>query len=231
MNMENEKNKMAILAGLVENTFSSKKDLSVLEIINKYDYLRKAFKYIIKNNKSNGAPYHNLNHLLTVTKAVYDGVSEETTADDKMMKEMLITAIFHDFNHSAGKTTDDKNIEEAKKGIKNFLKEEKIDADFKFISEVLDATQYPYIIDKKDLNIYQGIIRDADIVQVMMYNWIHQSAFGLSQEFGKSFEEFIPAQKKFIESVEFNTQWGKNLKEAHWDKVVKETEMLESIFK
>jgi len=229
--MENEKNKMAILAGLVENKFTSKQDLSTIEIINKFDYLKKAFKFIIKNNKSNSAPYHNLNHLLTVTKAVYDGVSEETTTEDKMMKEMLIAAIFHDFNHSAGKTTDDKNIKEAKKGVETFLKEEKVDADFKFISEILDATQYPYVIDKKDLNIYQEIIRDADIVQVMMYNWIHQSVFGLSQEFGKSFEDFIPAQKKFIEDIEFNTAWGKKLKKVHWDRVVKETEILEKIFK
>ena len=229
--METEKNKMAVLAGLVESKLTSKQDLSVIEIIDKFDYLKKAFKYIIENNKSNDAPYHNLNHLLTVTKAVYDGMHEEDAGSDKMMKEMLISAIFHDFNHSVGKKTDDKNIEDAKKGIKDFLEQEKIDADFDFISQVLDATQYPYVIPKKHLNLYQRIMRDADIVQVLQYNWIHQSVFGLSQELGKSFKDFISAQKKFVETIEFNTSWGERLKKEHWDKLIKETEILENIFK
>ncbi len=225
-----EKNKMKILAGLSENTTPQKKELSALEIINKYDYLKTAFKYVVLNNKSNDAPYHNLNHLLTVTKAVYDGMQAEDLGKDKKIKEMLIAAIFHDFNHSAGKKTDDKNVADAKKGIKEFLESEKIEADFDFIELLLNATQYPYVIENKDLTIYQAIIRDADIVQVLMYNWIHQSVFGLSQELKMSFVDFIKAQRKFIDNVEFNTSWGKQLKKDNWKRVTKETEILEQIF-
>lgn len=229
--MGTEKNKMAILAGLEESASPENSDLPILDIINKFDYLKSAFRYVVLNNKSNGAPYHNLNHLLTVTKAVYDGMQAEGLGKDDKLKEMLLAGIFHDFNHSAGKKTDDKNITDAKKGLREFLEEEKIEADSDFIDKVLDATQYPYVIDSDKLNEYQKIIRDADIVQVMMYNWIHQSVFGLSQELNMSFVDFIQAQKKFLANTEFNTSWGKKLKEENWKDITRQTEILENIFK
>lgn len=221
---------MAVLAGLSESMNPVKKELTILEIINKYDYLKKAFKYVVLNNKSNGAPYHNLNHLLTVTKGVYDGMQFEGLGKDKKIKEMFVAAMFHDFNHSAGKKTDDKNIADAKKGIKEFADAESIELDLDFIGKVLDATQFPYVIEKKDLDKYQSIIRDADIIQVMMYNWIHQSVFGLSQELKMNFVDFIQSQKKFVANAEFNTEWGKQMKKENWKKVLKETDILESIF-
>lgn len=231
MSLENEKSKMMLLAGLAEAINFGKKDLSFIEIINKYDYLKKAFKYVVLNNKSNGAPYHNLNHLLTVMKAIYDCMQSEGLGKDSKLKEMLILGLFHDFNHSAGKKTDDKNIEDAKKTLKIYFEQEDKSLDLDFMNEVLDATQYPYVIEKEKLNKYQSIIRDADIVQVLQYNWIHQSVFGLSQEIGMSFVDFIKAQKKFIENVEFNTDWGKKLKKENWKRVIRETNLLEEIFK
>ncbi len=230
MSLESEKKNMKVLAGVSDEEIS-KKDISIIEIISKYDYLKSAFKYVILNNKSNAAPYHNLNHLLTVTKGIYDAMQYEGMGKDKKLKEMLILGLFHDFNHSAGKKTDDKNISDAKKALIEFLKEEKIDADIDFMEKVLDATQYPYVIETKDLDIYQKIIRDADIIQVFQYNWIHQSVFGLSQELNMDFIPFIQGQKKFLAAVEFNTSWGKEMKKENYKRIVKETELLEEICK
>ena len=36
-----------------------------------------------------------------------------------MLKKLLLAALFHDFNHSMGKNTDDMNIIAAKTGIEN----------------------------------------------------------------------------------------------------------------
>ena len=44
---------------------------NILHIINEYDSLKAGLKYIINNSTSNNAPYHNLNHMLTVTRHVY----------------------------------------------------------------------------------------------------------------------------------------------------------------
>lgn len=60
----NENNRMNILAGtnnsiikaLEESTSKDKKILEAIEIIDKYEYLQKAFKYILLNSKSNNGP-------------------------------------------------------------------------------------------------------------------------------------------------------------------------------
>lgn len=181
-----EKQRMKILAGnqsyidnFQESKLDNSKSLEAIEIIDKYDYLKKAFKYIIINSKSNSLPYHNLNHILTVLKFTYQGAIEEGVANEKDLRELLISAIFHDVNHTGGKEKDDVNIENSKKIMKKFVDSQKIDVDIDVMNEILDATQYPYVIDSDKLNLKQSIIRDADLMQVYEYNWIHQNILGL----------------------------------------------------
>lgn len=200
-------------------------------LLEKFDYLRKAFKFVIKNNKSNSAPYHNLNHLMTVTLSVYRLMVYEELERDSMMKEMLLAAMFHDFNHSAGKLTDDLNVVESKKAIREFIEQEGLKVDIQFIDSILDATQYPYIVEESELNIYQKIIRDADLMQLFESNWIHQCMYGLAQEMNKDFEEFIQIQKKFLSNSKFNTDMGKQLHSMYWERLVAETELIEKILK
>jgi len=229
-----EKNRMRTLAGIAKSTRlteakreKSNKILEAIEIIDKYDYLQKAFKYIILKNNSNDKPYHNLNHLLTVLKYCYIGASQEGVADEKELRELLLSAIFHDVNHTGGKKTDDINIKNSKKSIKDFVNSQEIDVDLESINKILDATQYPYVIDGKDLNLRQAIIRDADLMQVFEYNWIHQNIAGLSSELNMSFIDFVKPQRKFLDSAEFNTNWGKEMKKERWSDVMSQYEMFE----
>jgi len=221
-----QKTKMATLAGLDD------KELSIIEIIDKYELLSKALKYIILNSSSNYAPYHNLNHLLTVTKHVYYGLKTEGILDGKNGVLSLVAAMFHDFNHSEGKNKDDKNVADAKKGVREFAEKNHItNLDLEFIDKMLDATQYPYVIENKDLNKYQAIIRDADIMQLFEYNWLQQTILGLSKELNLSVEEFLKGQKKFMDGVEFISDYGKKMKKEKWSQIVKEVEVLEKIMK
>lgn len=232
----NEKDRMNILAGIGINTLnngldeikvSQVKHLEAIEVIDKYDYLQKAFKYILLNSKSNYNPYHNLNHLMTVLKYCHQGAIAEGLNDDKEVRELLVAAIFHDANHSGGKKTDDLNIKDSKKIIKEFIESEGIDVDLESINSILDATEYPYKIEAKDLNISQKIIRDSDLMQVYEYNWIQQNIGGLSQELNMNFIDFLKPQRKFLEAIEFNTTWGKKLKKDKWKDVMKQFKMLE----
>lgn len=231
----NENNRMNILAGtnnsiikaLEESTSKDKKILEAIEIIDKYEYLQKAFKYILLNSKSNNGPYHNLNHLLTVLKYCYLGASSEGIKDEKELRELLIAAIFHDVNHTIGKEKDDVNVQNSKDAIGKFVKQEEIDADTDYMNKLLDATQYPYVIEGKDLDLKQGIIRDADLMQVFEYNWIHQNIAGLSSELKMDFLDFVQPQRKFLESAAFNTDWGKKMHKDKWDDVMKQYEMFE----
>lgn len=231
----NEQNRMNILAGtnnsiikaLEESTSKDKKILEAIEIIDKYEYLQKAFKYILLNSKSNNGPYHNLNHLLTVLKYCYLGALSEGVKDEKELRELLVAAIFHDVNHTIGKEKDDVNVQNSKDAIDKFVKQEEIDVDTDYMNKLLDATQYPYVIEGKDLDLKQGIIRDADLMQVLEYNWIHQNIAGLSSELKMDFLDFVQPQRKFLESAAFNTDWGKKMHKDKWDDVMKQYEMFE----
>ena len=231
----NEQNRMNILAGtnnsiikaLEESTSKDKKILEAIEIIDKYEYLQKAFKYILLNSKSNNGPYHNLNHLLTVLKYCYLGALSEGIKDEKELRELLVAAIFHDVNHTIGKEKDDVNVQNSKDAIDKFVKQEEIDVDTDYMNKLLDATQYPYVIEGKDLDLKQGIIRDADLMQVLEYNWIHQNIAGLSSELKMDFLDFVQPQRKFLESAAFNTDWGKKMHKDKWDDVMKQYEMFE----
>ena len=95
------------------------------------------------------------------------------------------------------------------------------------MNKLLDATQYPYVIESKDLDLRQSIIRDADLMQVYEYNWIQQNIAGLSSELKMDFLDFIQPQRKFLESATFNTDWGKKMYKDRWSDVIKQYEMLE----
>lgn len=200
-----------------------------IEIIGEHTYLQKGVKYIINNSKSNHVPYHNFNHLLTVLKYVHKGLEVEGITDEEEVKNILVAALFHDVDHSSGKETDDINVATAKETIRAFSESTGVELDFDITDEILDATEYPYKIEGKDLTLRQGIIRDADLMQVFEYNWIHQNIGGLSQELNIEFFTFIELQEKFLNAVEFNTSWGKALKEEKWDSVMKNFNILKKI--
>lgn len=213
---------------------------SIIEIIHERPYLREVFLHVIENNNANFAPYHNFNHLLVYTKAIYDGMVALGMEKDPRMPEMLVMGMFHDYNHTAGlhqRMFDDGiNISYARIGVDKFFKikiknnPEGIWASMSpdFICNVLEATRYPYLITKID--IYQMIARDADLMQNLEPNWIHQTIMGMASEQHKTIKEFIPLSKKFLQEAEFFTDWGKKVKEQHWDRVLSQITLLEEIY-
>lgn len=124
----------------------------MINIISKYPLLKLGFKYVIKNNKSNLAPYHNLNHMLCVVKYCYNALEFMGILDDENTESLLLAALFHDFNHSMGRRDDSFNITQAKLGVIDFYETNNVLINLPFINEIIDATQYPYIIDNKYLS-------------------------------------------------------------------------------
>ena len=202
--------------------------MNFVENFKKFDYLGKALNFIIKNSDSNYSPYHNLNHNITVTNfAYYIGQSEGLKKEE--MKELLIAAIFHDFNHTAGEKKDDTNIQNSKNGVKKFIEEKDVDVDLEKVYDIINATEYPYTIDNDKLTKQQEIIRDADLMQLLEPTRLQANWLGLSKEVGVSFVEWLKAQKKFVSNCEFNTSLGKKLKERNWKKIEEELEYLTKI--
>lgn len=205
--------------------------LSIIHIIDEYESLRLGLKYIINNSKSNNAPYHNINHMLTVTRNVYDALDYLFMLEDERCEELLLAALFHDYNHSMGKEKDDYNVTEAKKGLRDFLESENLEMDIEFMESILDATEYPYKISHHQLNFYQKLIRDCDLCQVFEYDWLKQCVFGLSLEMGFTFKELLAGQKKFLQSITFLTDYGLHMEELYFKKAIIELTTLEEIMK
>lgn len=205
---------------------------NILTIIDKYKSLSLAFKYIITNNTSNFAPYHNFNHLLTVTKHTYYALSYMKMLEDDKVESLLFAALFHDYNHSMGALLDVLNISNAKEALIKFVQDNKIEhLDIKFICEVIDCTEFPYVGDDSKLNIYQQILRDADLCQSFEYDWIKQITLGLGSEWNKSIEEMIETQKTFNNNLALFTPYGKMMQKKHLPSIIKEVELLEKIMK
>lgn len=111
---------------LRENMRDKHENLTIINIINEYNSLKKALKYIILTNKSNNAPYHNFNHLLTVTRHCYHALDYMNMLNDDKAEALLMTALFHDYNHSMGKEKDDVNVKVAKNVLENLLNLKKL---------------------------------------------------------------------------------------------------------
>ena len=198
-----------------------------IQIIKNSRLLHKAFKYIIENNKSNYAPYHNLNHLLTVLKYVdYIADGEEVYYDQ--MDALHLAALFHDFNHSAGKLSDDKNIVVAKKAFVDFAYLQNLEKDLIVeVCSLIDATQFPYTIANSNTTKSQKIIRDADMMQQFESNWISQTTLGLASENDVDIKKFIIGQRHFLESIIFLTDTANQFKKDNWKTIMKEFRILE----
>lgn len=186
------------------------------------DYgLLDALKYVLENNHANNHPYHNLYHTLCVTQICHELATEgmnyrqcntvlagmhsaPVVLTHDHVKDLIVAALFHDFNHSGGLLSDKLNVESAIEGIPDEINSE-------FIMRIIQATEYPYIMSpdtSTELGYCQAIIRDADLVQFIKDNSIPQNIFGLYKEmnqsqFKGSLDEFVDGVSRFIDDQDF----------------------------
>jgi hypothetical protein len=177
------------------------------EIITKFN-LDNYLKVVIQKSTSNKAPYHNFYHVMCMIKNVYD-IAKSLGLSDDVIRLLLIAVLFHDFNHSMGKHDDVWNVDEA---IKCFLLYSiESSEDNEKIINIIRATQYPYVIEEKDLTVEQEIIRDADLLQQYQDNFIQQVYWGLSQELNYSFEIMLAGYPNFIEGMRLHTKHAQEI--------------------
>lgn len=204
--------------------------MTIINILKDYPIAQKALKHILLTNTANNAPYHNLNHLLTVTRHAYNALRFNNSFYGGCMEDVLVACLFHDYNHSQGKENDEYNIKVAKQELVKFLNsldENPLDTDF--MLELIDATQYPYVIPAEELSPYQKIIRDADLCQIYEYDWLKQNILGLSIEMSIPIVDLIKGQRKFLLSIEPLTDYGKYMHKTYFNSVLEELETLEKI--
>lgn len=201
------------------------KKMKINKIIKSYPIIGDALEFIINTSDSNFNPYHNLNHNLTVMYFSYQlGISENLSKQE--MTELLLAAIFHDYNHSGGKEKDDYNIKEAKKGVVNFISKYDVKIDKNRIYRIIDATEFPYKIKDENLTLQQEIIRDADMLQLIEDNRIQTNIIGLQTELKRSYSEHLKLQKEFMENLKLRLKASKKLQDKFFPDIIEELNLL-----
>ena len=173
--------------------------------------LRKYFSIVFINAQNLHNPYHNFRHMLHVTWLCY--LACKYYADKlspREMRNLLIAALFHDFDHSGMMGNDDLDIIRAIRGMRKYLlPEDRPFADE--IAEVMQATEFPHKTPSEKLPLLQQIIRDADMAQSMSNAWIQHVIFGLALEWNKKPIDVLKAELPFHEMLKFYTDWGKSM--------------------
>jgi hypothetical protein len=194
--------------------------------IEKYDWCKSIIKYHIEFNTALNASYHNFYHTLTVTENIIE-LCEVYELKEINIKHLIIAGLFHDFGHSKGKYNDAYNIKIAKFYLSEWLSINKIEGIHKeTIEQIIDATQYPYVIKSEDLTIFQMIIRDADLCQLFQSNRIQHVYIGLATELNLTLKQILEGQLHFLENIKPCTIWFAKNFDIEKSNIIREVNLL-----
>ena len=185
-----------------------------LKCISENFVLSSAFKFIVyKNEDCNYNPYHNIEHLFNVSKYSYlIGISEGLSNSDLVV--LVLSSLFHDAGHlggTIGKVQDSINIEKSIDLFDAFNNEFCKVENKNLVYKLICCTEYPYTKSNKNCSLLEKIIRDADMSSILETNFIFTTIFGLAKEFYIDVKKQIDNQLIFIDKLEFNTNYCKNL--------------------
>lgn len=167
------------------------------------------FRIVFRHAKNLTLPYHNFRHIFHVVWLCYQACQfYRDKLTPRQMRNLLIAAIFHDFDHVRHLGDDDINIQLAVRALeRHVLTEDR--GNLMEIRSLITATQYPYTVDTDRLTLMGQIIRDADLSQALSVAWIQQVIFGLAEEWRKTPVEVFKMQGPFMKSLNFYTEWAR----------------------
>ncbi len=172
--------------------------------------LRHYFQTIFYYAKNNNHPYHNFRHMLHVTWLCHEACFfYRSELSKRQMRNLLIAALFHDFDHRGQQGNDDLNINQAIIGLHMYL----LGADRKYFDEISDlirATEYPPVVHTFALSLSAQILCDADLSQALDPAWIQQVVFGLAAEWKKAPFDVLSIEGPFHKNLKFHTRWARS---------------------
>ncbi len=185
------------------------------------------YQVVLKHARNLRNDYHNFRHMFHVMWACYQGcLYHQDELSPGQIRNILIAAIFHDFNHSGRTGDDDLEIERALRRLRMYIHDSDR-ASLSGIEGMIRATQFPYQVMDVELPLGALILRDADMSQTFSVAWFQQVILGLGEEMGMGHEQMLAMQPGFIRSVKFLTAWGKEtFSQAVVEKKAKEAEKL-----
>jgi hypothetical protein len=185
-------------------------DLLQTLLLPAFQTAQKALQLLATENPSNFLPYHNLQHHLTVAKYCLQGARAEGLTETDT-QNLLIAAFLHDFGHSGGAKTDAENVDLAIDTCREFLLHNNFPlAEISKITDIIRATQYPYVLEAESLNICQKILRDADLMQMYEPTLFSMNISGLASEMKVSIPRSVQMGLNFCQMMKknLNTVWA-----------------------
>jgi len=159
---------------------------------------------VLLENPSRAVAYHNSQHCITVALYAYEmAVAHRLSLTSHQL--LFLSALYHDWDHTASSGDDAANIERAlkhasclNKKTDSTLSQNKI----RRIIRLIKSTHFPHPNPK---NIEEKILQDADLLQ---YNEPDANKFieGLAVETGHKISK--ETTKVFLANQHFNTEWA-----------------------
>lgn len=215
-----EKAKSAIRFHTRFNTHGSANEL--LSIVEKYATPAAAYH----------SPYHMHCMVVQCNDALEFYAEKNSTIpfDHVGMEALILSALFHDIGHSGGTDPDNLNVARSMS-----LYAQHVAPKVGYLTDVnkqvydnIEVTQFPFIHEPK--NLYQQILRDADLLMSLQPDWFETLYVDLRSEICNArkmtFGEFCVGQVKFMQGVRFYTKWFEEAKKPEFDARMKEMEDL-----
>jgi hypothetical protein len=147
-----------------------------------------------------------MTHVLTTCHTASRYYRDRLTGRE--IRNLLIAALFHDFDHRGILVNDDLNIDRAIQGLDRcLLPEDEHHRDD--IVAIIRATEYPHKVGASELTLPEMIMRDADVLQAFSPAWIQQIIFGLGDEQKETPIGMLRLQVPYLEGLKWNTEWAK----------------------
>lgn len=160
-------------------------------------------------NKDHG--FHNTRHTLHVVWLCYEAIRFYRGAlSPRRARNLLVSGVKHDHDHSGRSALivpDAENLRRAEANLRATAAPED-GAHLDDIADIMWATEYPHR-QIENPSLEQRIIRDADPTQALHPAWFDQICLGLGSEWDKTPLEMLEVQEPFLNSLHFDTTWGK----------------------
>lgn len=167
------------------------------------------FQVVFNHAQNLSRPYHNFRHMTHVMWLCYDAcIFYKHALNRRQMRDLLIAALFHDFDHGGMFGNDDLNIERSIRGLRKHVLEEDR-PQLPVIEALIRATQYPHLKPLDELDLSAQILSDADVSQALSVAWIQQVIFGLAGEWDNTPADLLRAQESFLSNLRFATAWAR----------------------
>ncbi len=196
----------------------------------------KAFNWLLNNNKGCTNPYHNNRHTISVARRCYE-LSTSQQINDSYEKCIIIASLFHDFNHVGNKSVpDSKNIEVAVNEFLEFSKSVRLDEYSIYIITIfIQSTEFPHKEIPKiqyedidlDITSLVNIIRDADLSQLLLEDWVEMCVYGLAKEWDISIKEQIKNQYDFFINLKYHSNVLQDIFNSQLPDKLKTLELME----